>query len=213
MADGIEYPEGTVVRATWILPREQHGQLSFTTPSMAELLYYQAERNLAKAEAIKSKSLRLHEVNSIKRLDNEPMFFDYLGLCMLGVLGLYSSLEAMVHELHTRNMDKKVIDNGKQIDLSQLSHMGFEKKISTVAAQLSGKSNIWGTKMMEDAKRLHSVRVNIQHWDQKVDKNYFMKMPSNHPIALLIELSPQMLALETRGILDHYLLLSGDDRR
>lgn len=179
---------------------------------MAELLYFQSCKNLEKAASLKSKATKIFKGKNANYIRDEEALLNYYQLCCLGVLGLYASLEAMVHELHSRRRDKKVTIDGKQIDLNKLSEVGFDRKLTSIASQLSGKKSIWGTELMRKAKKIKDLRTNIQHWDQAVDENYYIKLPDNHPLKRLLEMDPVELAENARKILDHYSLKSKTEK-
>ena len=82
----------------------------------------------------------------------------------------------------THDEGQKVVIEGREVNLTKLSNEGFERKLTTIASQLSGKDNIKGTELMSKAREIAKLRINIQHWDQRVDENYFLELPNNHPL-------------------------------
>lgn len=204
--DGTEYPVGTVISIS--SSATINGQeVTFTLPSMAEIIFAQAHKDLDKAAKLKSKALQYSVANNARRIINEDLFFVYLQLCCSGVLGVYAALEAMVHELHIRRMDKKIIIEGKELDSNKLSNEGFERKVTSIASQLSGKENIFTLPLMKRVKALHKLRISIQHWNQPISHNYFLSLPESHPIKALINTNPLIISSTGREVLDHYSLM------
>lgn len=205
--NGLNYPEGSIVRSATHIKIDNQ-EISFTMPSMSELIFFQARKDLEKASSIKKRALRYITTNGHLTILDEELLFVYFQLSCLGILGLYSSMEAMVHELHARRRNTKVIVDGKELDLSKLSSsVGFERKLTSIASQLSGKDNIHGSELMSKAQEIARLRTNLQHWDQSVDEKYFVELPNDHPLKKLLEIDPSILALNARAILDHYSLV------
>lgn len=203
---GIEHDAGAVVRGSAFI--EVGGRsVSVSLPSMAELIYYQSNIALDKASRIKIKALRLNFVNGNYYIVNEQDFFTYMQLCSVGILGLYSSLEAMVYELYIRMYKENVVKiDGKVMTEKQYTNLGIERKLTSVASQLSGKSNIYGTELLKNAKKLISLRTTIQHWDVERRDDYFINLPENHPLKKFLVIDPTELSRQTRELLDHYTL-------
>lgn len=204
--NGIDYPVGTAVRGSANVTLENGAIVSTTLPSMAELLYYQSKKELEKAHHLKSRSLQVVSGNGYLFFADEASFFVYLQVFLLGILGLYASLEAMVYELYIRRPQTVVTINGETISLDKLSDYGFERKISSIASQLSGKASIFGTPLMEKAKEIANLRTNIQHWNIPYDEQFFMDIPDEHPYKKLIHIDPLEHIVWTREILDYYKL-------
>jgi hypothetical protein len=205
---GIKHDAGAVVRGSAFL--EVNGQnVSVSLPSMAELIYYQSNIALDKAARIKAKALKVNFVNGSYHMVNEQEFFTYMQLCCVGFLGLYSSLEAMVYELYIRKYKDNVVKiDSKAMKEGQFTNLGIERKLSSVASQLSGKSNIYGTELFDKAKQLISLRTTVQHWDVERREDYFLNLPENHPLKRFLTIDPVELSKHTREILDHYTLKS-----
>jgi hypothetical protein len=203
---GIHYDAGAIVRGSARI--EINGKnASVSLPSMAELIYYQSDIALKKASRIKTKALRIEVINNFGRVVNEQDFFTYMQLCSVGILGLYSSLEAMVYELYIRKYKENVVKiDGKALTEKQFTSLGIERKLTSVASQLSGKSNIYGTVLLKNAKQLISLRTTIQHWDVERRDDYFINLPSNHPLKRYLAIDPAEISIHTREILDHYSL-------
>jgi hypothetical protein len=166
---GIHYDAGAIVRGSARI--EINGKnASVSLPSMAELIYYQSDIALKKASRIKTKALRIEVINNFGRVVNEQDFFTYMQLCSVGILGLYSSLEAMVYELYIRKYKENVVKiDGKALTEKQFTSLGIERKLTSVASQLSGKSNIYGTVLLKNAKQLISLRTTIDLIEQIVE--------------------------------------------
>lgn len=205
---GIKHKAGAVVRGSAHL-KVSDKDVSVSLPSMAELIYYQADIALDKASRIKAKALRLNFVNGNHYIVNEQDFFTYMQLCCIGILGLYASLEAMVYELYIRKYkDNAVKIDNKEMTEIQFTNLGIERKLTSVASQLSGKSNIHGTGLLDNAKQLISLRTTIQHWDVERRDDYFVNLPNNHPLKRFLIIEPRVLSHQVREILDHYSLKS-----
>lgn len=182
-------------------------QVMVPLPSMAELMYSQADNSLQKASKIKNKAIKTSIVNGNIHLDDEQSFYLYLQLTSSGILGLYSALESMVFELYIRKYkENPVVIDGKELTHSEFTNKGFTSKITRIATQLSGKSNIYGTELMDYANEIHKLRSIIQHWDIERRDDYFLNLPDNHPVKRFIDLDPASLSQNTRTILDHYSL-------
>lgn len=203
---GTHYPVGTVVRGSANVTLDNGVVVSTTLPSMAELLFYESKKELEKAHHLKSRSLRVTANDNFIFFADETAFFTYLQNFLLGVLGLYASLEAMVYELYIRRPNTEVAIDGEIIPLDRLSDYGFERKVSSIAAQLSGKESIYGTPLMDKAKKIARLRTNIQHWDIPYDKQFFMDIPAEHPYKKMINIDPLEYVAWTREILDYYKL-------
>lgn len=205
---GIHYDTGAVIRgAAHIKINNQDASVSL--PSMAELIYFQADRNLSKASSIKKRALKLEYTNGIYRIENEELFYAYVQLCSLGILGLYSALEGMVYELYIRkNNERPVMISGKTLAFDTFTNLGFERKITSIASQLSGKPNIYGTNLLVNAKQIKTLRSIIQHWDVERREDYFINLPENHPLKAYIKIEPSQISQNARSILDHYKLTS-----
>lgn len=205
---GIHYDAGAIVRGSAHI--EVDGiKVSVSLPSMAELIYYQSDIALSKAARIKAKALKTHIVNNFGRIVNEQGFFTYLQLCCVGILGLYASLEAMVYELYIRKYKENAVKiDGKVMTEKQFLNLGIERKLTSVASQLSNKGNIHGTQLLKNVQRLISLRTTIQHWDVTRRDDYFINLPENHPLKEFLEIDPAELSKQVREILDHYSLKS-----
>jgi hypothetical protein len=205
---GIEYDTGTVVRGSAYIKIDSK-DVSVSLPSMAEIIYFQASKLLKKAHSIKNKALKLQYANGTYHITDEEFFYLYMQLCSLGILGLYSSMESMVYELYIRkNNERKVLIDGKEMTFQQFTNLGFDRKITSVAAQLSGKANIYGTELLNRAKEIKQLRTIIQHWDVERRDDYFVNLPDNHPLKIFPEIDPLQILEDTRKILNHYSLNS-----
>ena len=204
--NGIEHPVGSVVRGSAFV--EIGGQqVSLSLPSMAELIFFQSKRDLDKAEAIKSRALKTTTTNGSHHLVDEELFYTYVQLLSLGLLGLYSSLESMVYELYIRkNKERKVEIDGKELTFPEFTAKGFVTKVTKLASQFSGKSSIYGTELMEKVNEVNKLRTSIQHWDVERREDYFVNLPDNHPLKVFVNVSPSQLAENIRQVLDHYSL-------
>lgn len=203
---GIEYDAGAVVRGSAFIDLGNN-QVSLSLPSMAELIFFQSKRDLEKAQAIKSRALKTNFINGTHHLVDEELFYTYMQLVSLGVLGLYSSLESMVYELYIRkNNEKKVEIDGKELTFKEFTHKGIDAKLTKIASQLSGKPNLYGTDLMERFKEFNKLRTSIQHWDVERREDYFVNLPENHPLKVFVNIEPIELANTIREILDHYSL-------
>jgi hypothetical protein len=204
--NGIEHPVGSVVRGSAFVDIGGQ-QVSLSLPSMAELIFFQSKRDLAKAEAIKSRALKTAITNGNYHLVDEELFYTYIQLLSLGLLGLYSSLESMVYELYIRkNKERKVEIDGKELTFPEFTAKGFVTKITKLASQLSGKPSIYDTELMEKVNEVNKLRTSIQHWDVERREDYFVNLPDNHPLKVFVNVSPSQLADNIRQVLDHYSL-------
>ncbi len=202
--EGIHYDKGAIVRGTAHIDVAGK-QVSVSLPSMAEIIYTQARKDLLKASSLKSRSLKTQSINGFNRIVDEESLYVYLQLCSLGILGLYSSLESMVYELYIRkNKERKVMIDGKELTPTQFTNSGFDRKMTSVAAQLSGQTNIHGTELFNKAKEIKRLRTAIQHWDIERREDYFVNLPDNHPLKAFTNINPATLAQDAREILDHY---------
>lgn len=203
---GIEYDIGTVVRGSAYIGVDGQ-QVSLSLPSMAELIFFQSKRDLDKAQSIKNKALKTTITNDRCHLVDEEMFYTYMQLTSLGILGLYSSLESMVYELYIRkNKDQKVEIDGKELTFAEFTNKGFVTKITRIASQLSGNPSIYGTGLMYGIDEVNRLRTSIQHWDVERREDYFVNLPQNHPLKVFVEIKPSELAGNVRLVLDHYKL-------
>lgn len=204
--NGIKHDTGAVVRGSAFIGLDGKN-VSLSLPSMAELIYFQSDKDLLKATKIKTKATRIEFINDNHHIVDEQSFYTYMQLCSLGILGLYSSLESMVYELYIRkNKEKKVIIDGAELSFNEFTNLGFDRKLTSVAAQLSGKSNIHGTDLHKYAKEIKSLRTNIQHWDVERREDYFINLPENHPLKVFVGIEPSEISSNARSILDHYSL-------
>jgi hypothetical protein len=204
--NGIERPVGSVVRGSAFVDIGGQ-QVSLSLPSMAELIFFQSKRDLDKAEAIKSRALKTTTTDGSYHLVDEELFYTYIQLLSLGLLGLYSSLESMVYELYIRkNKERKVEIDGKELTFPEFTAKGFVTKVTKLASQLSGKSSIYGTELMEKVNEVNKLRTSIQHWDVERREGYFVNLPDNHPLKVFVNVSPSQLAENIRQVLDHYSL-------
>ncbi len=204
--NGIEHPVGSVVRGSAFVDIAGQ-QVSLSLPSMAELIFFQSKRDLEKAEAIKSRALKTATTNASYHLVDEELFYTYIQLLSLGLLGLYSSLESMVYELYIRkNKERKVEIDGKELTFPEFTAKGFVTKITKLASQLSGKPSIYNTELMEKVNEVNKLRTSIQHWDVERREDYFVNLPDNHPLKVFVNVSPLQLADNIRQVLDHYSL-------
>lgn len=204
--NGIEYGEGTVVRGSAFIVVDSK-QVSLSLPSMAELIFYQSNKNLEKAQAIKKRALSYTEINGSYHFADEEAFYVYVQLISLSVLGLYSALESMVYELYIRkNKEKKVEIDGKELSFAEFTSKGFDTKITKLASQLSGKSSIYGTELMSKVSEVKKLRTAVQHWDVERREDYFINLPDNHPLKMFVTVNPIELATNVRQVLDHYSL-------
>lgn len=204
--NGIEHPVGSVVRGSAFVDIAGQ-QVSLSLPSMAELIFFQSKRDLDKAEAIKSRALKTATTNGCYHLVDEELFYTYIQLLSLGLLGLYSSLESMVYELYIRkNKERKVEIDGKELTFPEFTAKGFVTKITKLASQLSGKPSIYNTELMEKVNEVNKLRTSIQHWDVERREDYFVNLPDNHPLKVFVNVSPSQLADNVRQVLDHYSL-------
>lgn len=204
--NGIHYDAGAVVRGSAKLDLDGK-TVSVSLPSMAELIYYQSDINLVKAARIKSKAIKLNHINGYYRIVNEQEFFTYVQLCSIGILGLYSALEAMVYELYIRRYKENVVViDDKPLTEKQFTNLGIERKITSVASQLSGRANIHDMPLFANAKVLIGLRNTVQHWDVERREDYFINLPINHPLKSYLSLDAAQLSQQTREILDHYKL-------
>lgn len=203
---GIKYEAGAVVRGSAFV--EVNGKnVSVSLPSMAELIYYQSNIALGKASRITTKVFKLNFVNGNYHIINEQDFFTYIQLCSVGILGLYSSLEAMVYELYIRKYKENIVKiDTKVMTEKQFTNLGLERKLTSVASQLSGKDSIYGTPLFQNVKQLISLRTTIQHWDVERRDDYFINLPENHPLKKFLTIDPVELSTHTREVLDHYSL-------
>ena len=174
---------------------------------MTELIFFQSKRDLDKAEAIKSRALKATTTNGSYHLVDEELFYTYIKLLSLGLLGLYSSLESMVYKLYIRkNKERKVEIDGKELTFPEFTAKGFVTKITKLASQLSGKPSIYDTELMEKVNEVNKLRTSIQHWDVERREDYFVNLPDNHPLKVFVNVSPSQLADNIRQVLDHYSL-------
>lgn len=204
--NGIHYDTGAIVRGTTHVVIGDKA-FSVSLPSMAELIYYQAHKNLEKAATIKNRALKSAVINGYYCFEDEDLFFTYMQMFSLGLLGLYSSIEGMVFELYIRkNKEKKVTVDGKELTLTSFSNLGFKRKITSVASQLSGKPNIHNTDLLDKALYVKELRDTIQHWNIESGKDFFINLPVTHPLRVFPILDPLKLSQNTRDILDHYSL-------
>lgn len=205
--NGVEYGVGSIVRMSAHVQIDGK-QTTVTLPSMAELMYYQADSNLIKASKVKSKSLKTATTpTGYTRLVDEEQFYIYIQLVSLGILGLYSALETMVYELYIRKYkDNPVTIDGKELSHTEFTNKGFDTKLTKLASQLSKKENIYGTNLMALVKEIKKLRTIIQHWDIERREDYFINLPDSHPIKKFINVNPTELSQNTRTILDHYKL-------
>ena len=121
---GITYDPGACVRMTAHLDIEGKN-IATSLPSMAELIYFQASKLLAKASTIKRRALKVRLVNNHLWLVNEELFYTYIQCCSLGVLGLYSALESMVYELYIRkSKERPIMIRDKQMTFKQFIKSG-----------------------------------------------------------------------------------------
>lgn len=203
---GITHDAGAVVRGSAFID-VNNKSVSISLPSMAELIFYQAEKNMLKATSIKKRALQTRETNGSHHFVDEELFYTYMQLCSLGLLGLYASLESMVYELYIRkNKENKVMIDNKELSFKEFTNLGFERKITTVASQLSSKENIYGTELLDKAKEIRDLRTLIQHWDVERRDDYFVNLPNNHPLRVFVKIDPSELSANIRNILDHYSL-------
>lgn len=204
--NGVHYDTGTVVKGSTYI--ELSGStVSLVLPSMAELMYLQSDKQLTKAASVKSSALRTEEINGNKYIADEEQFMIYMQLMCLGILGLYAALEAMVFELYIRKYkERPVIIDGNELTFTEFTNKGFERKLTSIAADLSGKSNIVGTEMHSNLKEIHKLRKIIQHSDVERREDYFLNLPSNHPLKTFPGIDPSSLSQNAREILDHYKL-------
>jgi hypothetical protein len=203
---GFVHPIGTVVRGSThtIIEGEE---VSLSLPSMAEIVFQQSRNSMEKAEKIKKKALKTTINNGYKNLLDEEQFYRYLQLFSIGILGLYSALETMVFELYIRRHSEKEIKvDGKVLGFKEFTNCGLERKITSIAATLSGKTNIYNTELHTMFKVIDSLRTTVQHWDVSRRDDYFLNLPENHPIKAFVNVSPRELHENTRRILDHYTL-------
>ena len=137
----------------------------------------------------------------------KKLFYTYIQLCSLGVLGLHSALEGMVYELYIRKKKEvKVTIGGKELTHKEFTNYGFERKLTTIAAQLSKKKNITGSKLLKNANEVKRLRDVLQHWDLEDIDSFFTDLPEDHPLKELVKINPVELSKNTREILDHYSL-------
>jgi hypothetical protein len=203
---GITYDTDTVIRGSAFIELEGKS-VSISLPSMAEIIYHQAHKSLEKAAAIKNRAFKTTLTNKNYHLDNEELFYTYIQLFSLGILGLYSSIESMVYELYIRkNKERNTIVDGKELIFTEFTTLGFERKITSVAAQLSGKSNIYGTNLLDNAKDIKKLRTTIQHWNIERGEEYFINLPDEHPLKIFPKVDPLIISNNAREILDHYSL-------
>ncbi len=204
--NGREFKVGDVVRLS-AYTNISGQQAMMTLPSMAELMYYQANHDLQKASRMKNKSIKTATTNGSVFLADEESFYIYIQLTSMGILGLYSALESMVFELYIRKYkDNPVKIDGKELSHTEFTNKGFSSKLSKIASQLSGKNNIYGTELMNYANEIKELRVIIQHWDIERRDDYFLNLPDTHPITKFVNIDPASLSEKTRQILDHYKL-------
>lgn len=204
--EGREINVGDVVRLS-AYSNISGQQVMMTLPSMAELIFHQSNHALQKAGRIKNKSIKISTINGRPILADEECFYIYIQLTSIGILGLYSALESMVFELYIRKYkNNPVIIGGKELSHNEFTSKGFDSKISTIASQLSGKSNIYGTELMDYANEIKELRTTIQHWDIERRDDYFINLPDTHPIKKFVNIDPAGLSEKTRNILDHYKL-------
>lgn len=111
-----------------------------------------------------------------------------------------------MYELYIRRPHVEVTIDGERVSLDRLSEYGFERKISSIAAQLSNKTSIYETPLMEKAKEIAKLRTNIQHWNIPYNEQFFMDIPAEHPYKKLVNIDPQEYVVWTREILDYYKL-------
>lgn len=203
---GIKHNTGAVVRGhTFIEIKDKNAGVSL--PSMAEIVFTESEKNLKKASKIKSKAMKTEYINGSFHIVDEQAFYLYMQLCIIGILGLYCSLESMVYELYMRRFTiKPVIVDDKELSFSQFKNLGYKRKITSVASQLSGKDNIFGSELYDYADSIKDLRAKIQHWDLERRENYFTNLPADHPLKLLVKIDPQILSSNVRKVLDHYSL-------
>lgn len=204
---GITYEPGSVVRGSAFIGIGGKKDVSITLPSMAELIFYQSQKQLEKATSIKKRALRVEELNGHHRLVDEEAFYTYMQLLSLGLLGLYAALEGMVYELYIRRYkEKPVILKGVELTHEEFTRKGFEAKLTTISSQLSGCKNIYGTELHEYAKEIHKLRSLIQHWNLERRDDYFINLPENHPLKVFPNTDPMRICGNARKILDHYSL-------
>lgn len=205
---GIKHDVGAVVRGSAFIEISTRS-VSVSLPSMAELIFHQAARDLGKAVSLKDRALAMEFVNDNYHIVDEEAFYIYMQLCCSGVLGLYSALEAMVFELYIRKYKEKEIKvDGKTLAQKEYTDLGFVRKLTTVASQLSGKVNIHNTELLPKAKEIQRLRTIIQHWNIERRDDYFINLPRNHPLKVFVKIDPNELVLNTRSLLDHYSLKS-----
>ncbi len=204
--NGVHYDAGTVVKGSTHI--ELSGtMISLVMPSMAELMYLQSEKQLSKAASIKTSALRTEEANGNTFIADEEQFMIYMQLMSLGILGLYAALEAMVFELYIRKYkERPVVIDGNELSFTEFTNKGFERKLTSIAASLSGKPNIVGSDMHSNLKEIHNLRKIIQHFDVERREDYFLNLPNNHPLKTFPGIDPSMLIQNAREILDHYKL-------
>ncbi len=204
--NGIHYDVGSVVRGSAFMQIDDK-QVSFSLPSMAELIFFQSKRDLDKAQSIKNRALKIGFTNGNHHLLDEELFYTYMQLTSLGILGLYSSVESMVYELYIRkNNEKKVEIDGKELTFKEFTHKGIDAKLTRIASHLSEKPNLYGTELMEKFKEFNKLRTSIQHWDVERREDYFVNLPNNHPLKEFVDIEPSSLVDTVREILDHYSL-------
>lgn len=113
----------------------------------------------------------------------------------------------MVFELYIRKYkENPVVIDGKELTYTEFTNKGFITKMTRIASQLSGRSNIYDTKLMDYVNEIRELRSVIQHWDIERREDYFLNLPDNHPVKRFIELDPINLSRKARSILDHYSL-------
>src|ERR1039458_2960107 len=163
--NGIQYEAGTVVRGSTHTNVGGEG-VSLSLPSMAEIIFHQSRINMEKAEKIKKKALRTTINNGYKNFFDARPFYIYLQLFSIRILGLYSAIETMVFELYIRRYkDREVKVNDRIMSFREFTNCGLERKITSIAATLSGKININGTELHTMFRAIDSLRTTVQHWD------------------------------------------------
>jgi hypothetical protein len=174
---------------------------------MAELIFHQSNKLLEKASKVKRRALKTTATNGYTVVDDEEAFYTYIQLCSLGILGLYSALEGMVYELYLRkSKERKIIIDGEEPTYKEFTNFGFERKLTSVASQLSGKRNITGTELHNKALEIKRLRSILQHWNLDRIEDFFTNLPDDHPLKEFVNIEPVNLAKDTRAILDHYSL-------
>lgn len=204
--NGIVYEAGTVVKGSTHIDISG-SQVSLVLPSMAEIMYLQAHTQVTKANSIKSSALRTGSANGSIFIADEEAFMIYVQCLSLSILGFYASLETMVFELYIRKYkERPVILNGSELTFLEFTSKGFERKLTSIAASLSNKSNIAGTDLHSKLQNIHKLRSTLQHWDVGRRDDYFLNLPDSHPLRIFPTLEPLEISADARAILDHYKL-------